>query len=485
MIIVAISQLEGTMVFCSHRFIFAFFPIVFAGYWIIARFVGHRASKVWMIAASLCFYAKGNVAFLPLLVFTTCFNYCIARGLTLKPKGSPAAKFLLGLGIVENLGFLFYFKYTNFFIDNINRFLGTAIQQQNIPLPLGISFYTFLILSCLVDTYKGKSETHSFIDFAMFVTFFPHLIVGPISHHYDMVPQFYAEDFYEINDRNIMQGILLFSIGCAKKVLIAEPLIAHAQNFYNVMGTGTFFQAWGGVIAYTFAYYFDFSGYTDMAQGIALFFNIKLPFNFDSPYKARGFADFWRRWNITISRFFQEHIFSNIFHFGDSLGRLMVATMATFLVSGLWHGAGWHFIFWGAANGILVCISNIMTLKRKKLQPTLAWALTFLMILFTRVLFDSNSMTQALAVYGNMLDLRPLFADANAFWAEGLSYLRSNLSIICLMGVAALISFFAPSTRQICASFEPKWYYALCCGIIFAASLFFMGKVSSFLYFQF
>lgn len=477
--------MEAVMVFCSHVFIFAFFPVVFIGYWLTARFLPKTASKVWMVAASLCFYAKGDPKFVPLLAFTTVFNYWIVRQLTVKPKGSSVSKFYLGLGIIENLGFLFYFKYTNFFIDTINRVLGTNISQQNIPLPLGISFYTFLILSCVVDTYRGNTEVDSFLDFAMFVTFFPHLIVGPISHHNDVVTQFCEGDFYRINGSNIMQGILLFSIGCAKKIIIANPLIAHAQNFYNVMGTGNFFEAWSGVIAYTFAYYFDFSGYTDMAQGLGLFFNVRLPFNFDSPYKARSFSDFWRRWNITVSRFFQDHIFSNIFHFGDRLERLILATMATFLVSGLWHGAGWHFIFWGAANGILVCISNIMTLKRKKLQPTLAWALTFFLILLTRVLFDSNSVTQAFTVYQDLFNLRPLFANAGDFIAQGLSYLRANLSVICLMAAAAAISFFAPSTRQICTSFEPKWYYALCSGILFAASLFFMGEVSSFLYFQF
>lgn len=474
------------MVFSSYAFIFVFFPIAFAVYWLAARLLGGTAAKIWLVVASLCFYAQGNASYLPLLVSTTLFNYGAVRLLGRQRRGSAAARLILTAAIVENLALLLYFKYAGFFVDNINLLLGASLPHRSGVLPLGISFYTFIIVSCVVDTYRGRSEPSSFLDFSVFVTFFPHLIVGPISRYGDVVPQFVQEDSrFELNSRNIALGILLFSIGCAQKLIIADPLIAHARQFYGLAGGGSFFEAWGGVISCAFAYYFDFSGYIDMALGSALFFNIKLPFNFDSPYKARDFADFWRRWNITVSEFFYEHIFRNIFHFGDRLGKLFLATMATFLVSGLWHGAGWHYVLWGAANGLLVCVAFIMTLKRKSLPYPLSWALTFFLMLLTRVLFDSSSVTQAVSVYRTILDVRPLFADPAGFLAQGLSYLRANALVAFLTLVGAGICFLAPNSREISERFQMKWYHAVFAGALLVASLFCMGRVSDFLYMQF
>lgn len=473
------------MTFSSYRFIFLFLPLVFAGFWLINRFFGVRYSKIWLVASSLFFYAQGSILFFPILVGTLLFNYLMVILLEKTQAGSAKSKWVLLLALAENLGLLFYFKYYNFFIENVNRVFGTEFVLKSIILPLGISFYTFLIIGYIIDVYKGVSKRSSFLDYSVFVTFFPHLIVGPISRHNEFVPQLKDENLKKLHWENIALGILLFAIGCAKKVLIADPLISHAQNFYNVMGTGNFFESWGGVIAYTFAYYFDFSGYCDMAVGLGRFFNIKLPINFDSPYKAVNYADFWRRWNITISSFFNEHIFKNIFHFGNKLWKLVLATLATFLVSGIWHGAGWHFIIWGIANGILVCIANIMTIKRKKVPAWLGWFFTFLFTLLTRVLFDSNSMSQALAVYKRMADIRPLFSDISAFWGQCTAYVQNNAWVVFLMIIGAALCFFAPNAKEIAEKFEPKWYHAVFAGALIAVSLLFMGEVSSFLYFQF
>lgn len=473
------------MVFSSYNFIFMFLPVVFAGYWLIAKFLGAKCAKAWFVAASLFFYAQGSVLFLPILVGTLLFNYLIVYLLEKQEQKSLKAKLLLIVSLVANIGMLFYFKYFNFFLQNVNRVFGTDFVLKSIILPLGISFYTFLIIGYVIDVYKGTSKRSSFLDYSVFVTFFPHLIVGPISRHDEFTEQLQDKTIYKLNSRNIILGILLFAIGCAKKVIIADPLITHAQNFYNVMGTGNFFEAWGGVISYTFAYYFDFSGYCDMAVGLALFFNIKLPFNFDSPYKAVNFADFWRRWNITISQFFNEHIFKNIFHFGNKLSRLIFATIMTFLVSGIWHGAGWNFIFWGLANGILVSIANVLTIKRKRIPAWLGWCVTFLFTLLVRVLFDSNSVSQAVEVFKRMADIRLLFSDAGAFVGQLVAYVQNNLWVVVLTVVGAAICFFAPNTKQISEKFEPKWQHAVFAGVLITAALFLMGEVSGFLYFQF
>jgi D-alanyl-lipoteichoic acid acyltransferase DltB (MBOAT superfamily) len=282
-----------------------------------------------------------------------------------------------------------------------------------------------------------------------------------------------------------MLGIFLFALGCAEKILIADPLITHAQRFYSGAGGAGFFAAWGGVIAYTFAYYFDLSGYASMALGLGLSFNIRLPINFDAPYKARDFADFWRRWNITVSQFFYNYVYRSIARFGARIPRMVLAIMATFLVSGLWHGVGWHYILWGAANGVLVCLANIATLKRRRLPKGLAWATTFFLVMLIRVLFDSSSVAQALTVYKSLLDLRPLFANAGGFLAQGLAHLRANLPAALTALIGAGICFFGPSTRELIDGFEPKWYHAAVAGAIFAWALFSMSGVSSFLYFQF
>ncbi len=473
------------MIFSSYTFIFIFLPIVFTVYFLAQRFAGDKPAKIWLVAASLYFYAHGNILFLPLLAGTLVFNYAVIKLLRKNRENRVVAVLLTALAVLENLGLLFYFKYMNFFITNVNYVFGTNYILYNIVLPIGISFYTFQILAHVIDTYRGEGSDSTFLEFSVFVTFFPQLIVGPIVRHDYMMEQIRSEKIRRIDTANIMRGIMYFSVGCAKKILIADPLITHAQTFYNVMGNGNFFEAWGAVFAYTFAYYFDFSGYIDMALGLGMFFNIRLPENFNSPYKARNFADFWRRWNITVSNFFYDYIFRRIFRFGDGVPKLVLATMITFIVSGLWHGASWHFVFWGVANGMLVSLANIMTLKRRKLPFPLAWALTFFFVLVTRVLFDANGMTQAFNVYRSMFDIRPALSGFRAFLDSGLMYISQNLYEIFLIIAGACICFFAPNTREMFSEPRPRWYHAVFAGALFTMSLFFMGRVSNFLYFQF
>ena len=259
------------MVFSSYSFIFFFMPLVLAGFFLILRYLGGTPAKVWLAAASLFFYAQGSPIFLLLLTGTVVFNYFMLRLIKKYRKNPKAARSILAAAVVENLGLLFYFKYMNFFLKNVNLVFGTDYILRNIALPLGISFFTFQILSCVIEYYRGEAGDSSFLEFALLVTFFPKLIVGPIAKHDSIMEQLRSPAFSNINMENIMRGIMLFSVGCAKKTLIADPLIAHAQNFYNVMGNGNFFEAWGAVVSYTFAYYFDFSGYIDIAIGLGLF----------------------------------------------------------------------------------------------------------------------------------------------------------------------------------------------------------------------
>ena len=463
-----------------------FIIIVYAGYSVFRRFRRVSACKIWLLITSLFFYAWGSLSYLPLLVATALFNYAASLLLSRHVARSFIRKLVLAVAICENIGFLLYFKYADFFLENINRAFGTQFLLQSPILPLGISFFTFQLIIYISGIYKGKAKTGSLLDFGVFVTFFPKLIIGPLMQYEDIQPSLQDGSLVRFDPDNIIKGLVYFSIGCAKKVLIAQPLIYFAQGFYDTVFTdGHFFGAWFGVLAYTLAYYFDFSGYIDMAMGLARLFNIKLPENFDSPYKAKNFADYWRRWNITITRFFNDFIFKNIYKFGNRLGKLVFATMVTFLVSGIWHGAGWNFIFWGLLNGVFVSITNIMTLRRKKLPAFPAWLITFLMVLLTRVLFDSGSISKSMHIYRTMFDIRPLFVDAASFLSTGFEFVKDNIWVLALVLLSSLICFFGKNSDEIVKGYKSKWYHAALCGSFLCVSLFFMGGVSDFFYFQF
>lgn len=473
------------MIFSSHAFLFYFMPVVFIGYLILVKLGRNKLMKAWLVLASLVFYAQGSLSFLPWFAATVLFNFCIGALLIRYEDKKVFRSLIFALGLLENIGLLAYFKYTNFFIENLNRFAGTDFSLKNIILPIGISFFTFRLIAYIVDAYRGHIKKYSFLDFLVFATFFPMLIVGPIVHHTDIVSQLEDPKTYKINKENIAKGLFLFSIGCAKKVLLADPLIALAKNYYRNPVPSGFFDSWFAVLAYTFAYYFDFSGYGDMAVGLGLFFNIELPFNFNSPYKARNFADFWRRWNITLSTFLNDYVFKSIYKFGDRLGKLIFSIMVTFLVSGVWHGAGWHFVVWGIVNGIFVCIANIMILKSKRLPSFLAWALTFAGILLTRILFDSQNTAQAVKVLKILVDIRPLFSDTRAFLSAGLTYIQGHIHELIVLMVGAVICFAFKNSKEMAEEFQINGKTAAFAAVLLTVSIFLMGGVSDFLYFQF
>lgn len=468
------------MIFSSYKFIFLFFPIVFGVYCLLRKFKKLTFMKIWLVAASLFFYGFGDKRFLSVLVFTAIFNFIVSRMLQLKKTKNITRKILIVISMAENLGLLFYFKYTNFFLENVNRIFHSDIPMLKVILPLGISFYTFQLISYVVDSYRREAQEYSFIDYMVFVTFFPQLIVGPVVTHSEIMPQLCEKNLMRVNKKNIMLGILLFSIGCFKKIVIADPLITHATAYYGGDINGII-RAWSAVLAYTFAYYFDFSGYIDMALGLGRFFNIELPQNFDSPYKARNFADFWRRWNITVSQFLNDNIFKNIFHFGNGKIKLVFATLITFIVSGLWHGAGWHYIAWGLANGIFVCFANLMTLHRKKLPFPIAWALTFFFSVLVRVLFDAVDTIQAINVYKVMFTPVSI-SELITQWS---AYIKESGGSLVMLIFSAIIVFGFKNSGEIAKNMKPKAHYAVYSALLLAISLFFMGQVSNFLYFQF
>jgi len=398
------------MLFNSYEFIFAFLPITFFIYFYLNAKKLTLASKGFLVFASLFFYSWWNIAYLPLILSSMLFNYIIGNSLSKDNKKS-----LLTFGIVANIALLGYFKYSDFFIQNINLLTSSHIPTLHLALPLAISFFTFQQISYLVDSYRCETKEYDFLNYALFVTFFPQLIAGPIVHHKEMMPQFASKWNMVKNYKNIALGLFIFSIGLFKKVVIADTFAIWATNGFDKAEVLNLLEAWATSLSYTFQLYFDFSGYTDMAIGAALLFNIKLPINFNSPYKATSIQDFWRRWHITLSRFLKDYIYIPLG--GNRLGefRTYINLMTTFIIGGLWHGAGWTFVFWGFLHGFALVIHRIWNKLGFRLNSILAWFITFNFINISWVFFRAKQWDDAIkvlkAMFGGELVLPQKYID--------------------------------------------------------------------------
>lgn len=393
------------MLFNSYEFIFLFLPFTFFTYFYLNKKHLTEVAKGFLVLSSLFFYSWWNVIYLPLILGSMVFNYCFGVELN-KENSKISKKFILILGIVANLILLGYFKYSDFFISNVNFIFHTQIPHLNLLLPLAISFFTFQQIAYLVDSAMGGgTKQYDFLNYCLFVTFFPQLIAGPIVHHKEMMPQFANVRNKIINYKNIALGLFIFSIGLFKKVVIADSFAVWATNGFDKATTLNLFEAWATSLSYTFQLYFDFSGYCDMAIGAALLFNIKLPINFNSPYKALNIQDFWRRWHITLSRFLRDYIYIPLG--GNRKGKLRTYTnlMATFIIGGIWHGAGWTFVFWGFLHGVALVIHRIWGELGFKMNKILAWFITFNFINITWVFFRAKEWSDALKVLKGMFGL--------------------------------------------------------------------------------
>ena len=314
----------------------------------------------WLVLSSLFFYGWWNPAYLGLIIFSMLFNYAFGRMLSTGDK-PQIRKYLLWVGIATNLGFLGYFKYANFFIDQLNWVTNSNFHLEKILLPLAISFFTFQQVAFLVDSYRHETKEFNFLQYCLFVTFFPQLIAGPIVHHKGMMPQFASNHIYKINYQSLTIGLIIFTIGLFKKVVLADGVSVYATPIFLEAEAGvalTLFSAWGGALAYTLQLYFDFSGYSDMAIGVALMFGINLPINFNSPYKSLSIIEFWRRWHMTLSRFLRDYLYITLGGSRKGNIRRYINLFITMLLGGIWHGAGWTFIVWGALHGTYLVINH-------------------------------------------------------------------------------------------------------------------------------
>ncbi len=400
------------MLFNSYEFIFLFLPITFFIYFYLNSKRLIEVAKGFLVFSSLFFYAYWEIKYLPIILVSMLFNFVIGTTLSRydnkKNKKTFSKKSILIFGIVANVSLLGYFKYVDFFIENFNLFTGSDIELLHLLLPLAISFFTFQQIAYLVDSYRNETKEYDFLNYALFVTFFPQLIAGPIVHHKEMMPQFANIRNKVKNHRNIALGFFIFSMGLFKKVVIADNFAKWANTGFDVATTLNFFEAWATSLSYTFQLYFDFSGYTDMAIGIALLFNIKLPINFNSPYKALDIQDFWRRWHITLSRFLRDYIYIPLGGNRKGATRTYVNLLATFVIGGFWHGAGWTFIFWGFLHGVALAIHRLWQTFNIKLPKVIAWLITFNFVNIAWVFFRAKEWDDAVKVLKGMIGLSGL-----------------------------------------------------------------------------
>ncbi|MEN8220292.1 MAG: MBOAT family O-acyltransferase [Pseudomonadota bacterium] len=476
------------MLFNSHVFIFAFLPIVLIGYFLLnhARLI--LAGKVWLVCASLFFYSWWNIVYLPILVSSILFNYIIANKILeydKQHKNIIAKKLIFIVGIVFNIGLLAYFKYMDFFIDNVNFVFGTKFDLLNLALPLAISFFTLQQIAFLVDVYEGLIKERRFIDYALFVSFFPKLIAGPIVYHKEMMPQFKSLHNKLFNPKNFSIGLFVFSIGLFKKVVIADSFAVWASRGFDIAQTLNFLAAWATSLSYTFQLYFDFSGYTDMAIGIALMFNIKIPINFNSPYKATNIINFWQRWHITLSRFITSYIYTPII---KSMPRItftnsMIATFLAMFIAGLWHGAAWTFVLFGAMHGIALIINHYWRRLKFKMSKFLAWFVTFNFVNISFVVFRATEWEDVIKVLKGMFGFSGIEFE-QPFFAI-IEFPRESLDIVVMILCCGAIAFIAKNTIELMQAFKPNLLYLVAQPVLLVISVLYLSTFSEFLYFNF
>lgn len=470
------------MLFNSFEFIFVFLPVVLLAYFSLNRLNLHQWAKGVLVLASLYFYAFFNTSYLPIIVSSILVNYGVAVGM--RKWDGVTKKVLFGIGLLFNLGMLGYFKYTDFMIENVNALFNTSYTLKNILLPLGISFFTFQQLAFVVDTYKNKGRLPKFLDYCNFVTFFPQLIAGPIVLPEEMLPQF--EDKANRNPRakNLFDGIFIFSVGLAKKVIIADSIAVFANAGYNLdLPHYTMAEAWLISLSYTFQLYFDFSGYCDMAIGIGKMFNINLPLNFNAPYRATNFQDFWRRWHITLNRFLTQYVYIPLGGSRRKEVRVYFNIGIVFLISGIWHGAGWTFVVWGVCHGIGVMIHRIWKKKGYSMPSWLGMFITFFFINILWVLFRADNMHEAWVIISSMFDNHQLYLSP-AYTSHLPSILPNSVNMMILF-FAMLAGVIGPIAYQLCNDYG--WYRAkqAVTVICFVGGVLFISRVVTFLYFNF
>lgn len=487
------------MLFNSYIFILVFFPLCLLGYFGLNHLGRYTMSQAFLLGMSLWFYCYFNPSYLAIIVISILANYGFTQfmGRTQNPHLKRAEMIL---AVLLNIGVLFYFKYFDFFLMNMNRFFHTDFVLRNILLPLGISFFTFQQVSYLVDAYRGEVQQYSLLQYASFVSYFPQLIAGPIVTHDELIPQFMDESKKRFNWDNFARGLFMFALGLGKKVLIADTFgLAANWGFGNVQILDTT-NAFLTSLAYTIQIYFDFSGYCDMAIGIGHMMNLELPVNFDSPYKALTISDFWKRWHKTLTRFFTRYIYIPLG--GSRKGNLRTYRniMIVYWISGIWHGANYTFILWGILHGLFSVLYRWKQRWFDALHPVMNWLITFTFVNLTWILFRANSIGDALVLFKALLrmEIGPVNANiTNAFLLPELELLihkiphlqyflwYPNALLLFFFGGAMVLILGARNAREHMLAFRPNIKNMLAAALLLFWCVMSFSGISTFLYFNF
>ncbi len=462
------------MLFNSAEFIFVFLPVTLIIYFLLAHQQYDRAPKIWLVFASLVFYGWWNPKYLVLILVSIIVNFSIAKAMADEQR---YRKLFLIAGLTFNLLLLGYYKYADFFITNFNVVFDSDFNLINIILPLGISFFTFQQIAYLVDSYKGIVKEFDFLNYSLFVSFFPQIINGPIVHHKELMPQFLDPARAYINFNNIAKGIFVFNMGLAKKIIIADTFGEISNKGYANFEHLSQLQSWITSFAYTVQLYFDFSGYSDMAIGIGLLFNISLPINFWSPHKSESIQQFYRRWHITLSSFLRDYVYIPMG--GNKKGEFMtnLNLFLTFLIGGLWHGANWTFVVWGAFNGLALVVHRLYQKTKIGMPHIMAVGITFLFVMVIRIFFRANDFSTAAYVLKTMIGINDpydKFVLVESFYNAP-------------FWVAGIILLFMQNSMQIAERFNPNIKYAVMLILMAIINLTFINSAvkHEFLYFDF
>jgi alginate O-acetyltransferase complex protein AlgI len=499
------------MLFNSYTFVFLFLPSVLAVYFLCGASGSRKAPILWLTAASLFFYAWWRPPYLILIIASKLTNYTLglALGRTRHPRMRKAT---LVLGVIANIGLLAYFKYATFLLSIYNQIAPLPVFIDKVVLPLGISFFTFQQIAYLVDAYRGEAGDYNFIEYCLFVSFFPQLIAGPIVHHKELLPQFRDPRIFHFQSQTFSVGLVMFFLGLAKKVLIADSVARYANPVFSAAQAGhapSFLGGWVAMLAYAFQLYF--SGYSDMCLGLAQMMGIRLPLNFNSPYKAVNIIDFWRRWHITLSRWLREYLYFPLGGNRKGAARRYANLMLTMLLGGLWHGAGWTFVFWGGLHGLYLAVNHFWRYLRGRLgyppaqRPTGigragATLLTFLCVIVAWVFFRADSFGAATSILASVAGLHGLNLALTSEIRPGLAWIIFLLPAVWLLpntqqfldAFAPAIDYDSPASRPDAPNpffarwiFQPSAAWGVAVGLLSVAAILGFTRASAFIYFNF
>ncbi len=477
------------MVFSTYIFVFVFLPIVLLLYFGMSRFVSRKVQHCFIILASLVFYGYNNISYVPLILTSVFVNYALATSIERSQKAIYRKLFFVG-GILFNIGLLGYYKYYDFFLENINIAFDTHFVLKGILIPLGISYYTFQQIVFLISVKNREEKVPDIVDYTLFITFFPQLVAGPIVFSQDVMAQYQNDKNRFFNIDNFSKGLFIFVIGLFKKAVIADTLVIFTDNAaYNPEGL-SFGAAWVGSLAYTFRLFFDFSGYSDMAIGLGKMMNIDLPVNFYSPYKSKSITEFWKRWHITLGRSLFRIVYIPLGGNRKGLTRTCINLFIVFFVSGIWHGAAWTFVIWGIMHGVVRVFEKLTEKQLDRIPDLIRIFFTFIFVNAAWVLFSSSTMEVALTILQKMF-----IPDAIAFDGIGILAYNSTLAypdilriifVVSVLLFAAFLSFFVPKNSiDLYNEFKPKKRNAIAIAFLFSIAVIHFSKVSSFIYFNF